>query len=48
MALTYADVELINAGDLEMARRYIIGDDEIKRLHANLLIDTGSYNLCIN
>jgi clan AA aspartic protease len=48
MGLTYADIELINAGDIEMARRYLIGDDEIKRLHVNLLVDTGSYNLCIN
>lgn len=48
MGLTYADIELINAGDIEMARRYIISEDEIKRLHVNLLVDTGSYNLCIN
>ncbi|MFN0082995.1 MAG: clan AA aspartic protease [Ferruginibacter sp.] len=48
MGLTYADVELINAGDIEMARRFIISDDEVKRLHINLLVDTGSYNLCIN
>lgn len=48
MGLTYADVELINAGDIEMARRYIISDDEIKRIHVNILVDTGSYNLCIN
>ena len=48
MGLTYADVELINAGDIEMARRYIISDDEIKRIYVNILVDTGSYNLCIN
>ncbi len=48
MGLTYADIELINAGDIEMARRYIISDDEIKRIHVNVLVDTGSYNLCIN
>ena len=48
MGLTYADVELINAGDIEMARRFIIGDEEVKRIHVNLLVDTGSYNLCIN
>ena len=48
MGLTYADVELINAGDIEMARRYIISDDEIKRINVNILVDTGSYNLCIN
>lgn len=48
MGLVYADVELINAGDIEMARRYIIGEDEIKRMRINVLVDTGAYNLCIN
>jgi len=48
MGLVYADVELINAGDIEMARRFIIGEDEIRRMPLNLLVDTGSYMLCIN
>jgi clan AA aspartic protease len=48
MGLTYADIELINAGDIEMARRFIIGQEEVKRLHVNMLVDTGAYNLCIN
>jgi clan AA aspartic protease len=48
MGLVYADIELINSGDLEMARRYIIGDDEVKRITLNMLVDTGAYNLCIN
>jgi clan AA aspartic protease len=48
MGLVYADIELINAGDIEMARRHIIGEDEIKRMHINALADTGSYMLCIN
>ena len=48
MGLTYADVELINAEDLGLARKYIIGDDEVKKLQLNILVDTGSYNLCIN
>ena len=48
MGLTYADIELINAEDLGLARRYIISDEEIKRIHVNVLVDTGSYNLCIN
>jgi clan AA aspartic protease len=48
MGLDYADIELINAGDIEMARRHIIGEDEIKRMHINALVDTGSYMLCIN
>lgn len=48
MGLIYADIELINAGDIEMARRFFIGEDEVKRLHINVLVDTGAYNLCIN
>ena len=48
MGLVRAGIELINAGDLEMARRYIIGDEEVKRINVNILVDTGAYNLCIN
>ncbi len=48
MGLTYADIELINAENLGLARKYIIGDDEVKKLHLNILVHTGSYNLCIN
>ena len=48
MGLVYADIELINAGDIEMARRYVIGEEEIKRISLNMLVDTGAYNLCIN
>jgi clan AA aspartic protease len=48
MGLVYAEIELINAGDLELARRYYIGEDEIKRMWVTGLVDTGSYMLCIN
>jgi clan AA aspartic protease len=48
MGLVYADIEIINGGDLEMARRNIIGEDEIKRMPLNILVDTGAYYLCIN
>ena len=48
MGLVYADIELINGYDLENARRYIIGEDEIRRMHVNMLVDTGSIMLCIN
>jgi clan AA aspartic protease len=48
MGLIYAEIELINAGDLEMVRRNIIGEDEIKRMVISALVDTGSYMLCIN
>ncbi|MFM9841135.1 MAG: hypothetical protein ACKVOQ_22910 [Cyclobacteriaceae bacterium] len=48
MGLTYADIELINADDLALARKSIIGQDEIKRLHSAMLVDSGALNLCIN
>ena len=48
MVLTYADIELINADETALAKRFVIGEEEIKRLHINILVDTGAYNLCIN
>ncbi|MCD6013415.1 MAG: retroviral-like aspartic protease [Flavipsychrobacter sp.] len=48
MGLVYADIELINGEDLALARRNVIGEDEIKRIHVNILVDTGSYMLAIN
>ena len=48
MGLVYADVELINGDDLALVRRFIIGEEEVKRMHVNMLVDTGSYMLCIN
>ncbi len=48
MGLVYADIELINANDIELARRHFIGDDEIKSIRITALVDTGSYMLAIN
>ncbi len=48
MGQIFADIELINAGDLEMARRYVIGEEEIKRMWVRMLVDTGSVYMCIN
>ena len=48
MGLVYADVELINSTDMEMAKRHLIGEEEVKRMHLNILVDTGSYLLAIN
>ena len=48
MGLTYADIELINADDLALARKSIIGQEEIKRLQAIMMVDSGALNLCIN
>jgi clan AA aspartic protease len=48
MGLIYADIEIINNGDVEMARRHIIGEEEIRRMSINILVDAGAYNMCIN
>ena len=48
MGLVYADIELINGFDLEMAKRNMIGQEEVKRIWVNSLVDTGALMLCIN
>ena len=48
MGLVYADIELVNGEDLTLAKRHVIGEEEVKRIHLNILVDTGSYLLAIN
>ncbi len=48
MGAVYADITLINGGDIEMARRHIIGDDEIKQMTVRMLVDSGAYMMGIN
>jgi len=48
MGAVYADIILINAGDLEMAKRNIIGEDEIKQMSVRMLVDSGAYMMGIN
>ena len=48
MGLVYADVELINATDLVNAGHNIIGEEEIKRMHLTIPVDSGAYMMAIN
>jgi clan AA aspartic protease len=48
MALVYADIELINAEDITLAKRNIIGVEDIKSMHVNMLVDTGAFMMAIN
>lgn len=48
MGLVYADIELINADDIALMRRNIIGEEEVKRMHINTLVDSGAYMMAIN
>ena len=48
MGLVYADIELINGDDLALVRNHIKGEEEVKRMHVRMLVDTGSVYMCIN
>jgi hypothetical protein len=48
MGLVYAEIELINREDITLAKRHIIGEEEIKKMTVTMLVDTGSVYLCLN
>ena len=48
MGLTYANIELLNGGDVEMQRRNYMGADEIRQIEVNMLVDSGALMLVIN
>ena len=48
MGNIYAEIELINSGDLEMVRRHYPNKDDVKRMKVAALVDTGSYMLANN
>jgi len=48
MGLVYADLEIINTIDIALAKKSIIGEEEIKSLRVNALVNTGACNMCIN
>ena len=48
MGLIYAEVELINNVDIMDARRYMIGEEEIRRMRVTMLIDSRAFTMAIN
>jgi hypothetical protein len=48
MGVVHADIELINAEDIGMARRNLIGAEEIKRMRLSMLVVSGAYMMAIN
>lgn len=48
MGTVYAEIEIIKGGDLEMVRRNLMDDVDVKRISVEALVDSGSYMLCIN
>ena len=48
MGAVYADITMINADDIGMARHKIIGEEEIKQMTVRMLVDSGAYMMGIN
>lgn len=48
MGLVYANITLINGEDLILAKRHLIGTDEIKQMNVSMLVDSGAYMMAIN
>jgi clan AA aspartic protease len=48
MGLVYADIQLINGEDVVLARKNIIGKEEIKQIWVNALVDSGSIMMAIS
>jgi clan AA aspartic protease len=48
MGLIHVEVTLVNAGDAINVKRNIIGEDEVRSMPVNVLVDTGFIMLCIN
>ena len=48
MGYVQATIELTNGWEMENARRGLMDKDEVKRMDIQVLVDTGSMNMCIN
>ena len=48
MGFIYAEILLINSDDIGHAKRHIIGEEEIRQVKINMLVDCGAYTMCIN
>lgn len=48
MGLVYADVKLTNGADLLEAKKHVIGEEEVRNMHVNVMVDSGSLMLAIN
>jgi clan AA aspartic protease len=48
MGMVYAEITLINAIDLGMAKRHLIDKDEVKQINVRMLVDSGAYMMAIN
>lgn len=48
MGLIYAEIDLINGGDIYLHRQHRLDEKDVKQVRVKALVDSGAYNLCIN
>ena len=48
MGHIHASIELVNATDLELARRAQMDKDEVRRIRVDAMVDTGAFYMVIN
>ena len=48
MGLVYAEIDLINGGDIYLHRQNLLDEKDVRQVRVNALVDSGAYNLCIN
>lgn len=48
MGLVYAEIDLINGGDIYLNRKKLLDEKDVKKVRVNALVDSGAYMLSIN
>jgi clan AA aspartic protease len=48
MGLVYAEIEIVNAEQLGMAKRHLLDQDEVKKMKIRVMADSGAWMMCIN
>lgn len=48
MGTVRADIQLLNAGDLAMVRRNLMGKADVQQLTVKMLVNSGAYMMAIN
>ena len=48
MGIVYANIELLNGGDVELSRRKYISEEDIRQININMMVDSGALMLTIN
>ena len=48
MGLVYAEIDLLNGGDMYLQRQGLLDEESVKQVRVVALVDSGAYNLSIN